>query len=499
MKPDEKSIVFQELEVLEKFVCESPEHEIQDAANYIFERVELNSGRIRNTDEDAYLVPRFMSVIERIKEYLGTQEKETVPAQDENSNLGKWDGWYSNITPDDIGAFRYGDTETYQMAAEFLSDLESVEDWGCGTGGFKRFCKSPYIGIDGSKTPFADKIVDLCKYRSSVDGVMMRHVLEHNYQWEKILANAVASAKKKFCLILFTPFQTEGSIVLAQNLKYGVDVPDLGFRREDIEKHFAGWDFESSTLSTATGYGIEHVYLATKKTSICIISANLGGIDDCKMTKHAKQELPAGWSVDHFHYDDSNTKLRKEALHPRMQAKVFKMYGWQLHPGYGYYIWLDSSVIITSPQMVKWMVDICGSNDMAAFRHIINSTIKAEAKCCLWGIQQGYPYFVNRYDSEPIDDQINHYYRNEPGFKDWFLIEAGAFLYKPTVSVKKMLQDWYLECCRWTCQDQLSLPVVIQRHGIRTSWFDSTIHNNNYLDVDRKFTDSDFIPSRRDI
>jgi hypothetical protein len=90
----------------------------------------------------------------------------------DDSNLGKWNSWYAGVTLDDIGAFRYSDTETYQMAAEFLSDLDSVEDWGCGTGGFKRVCKSPYVGLDGSNTPFADKIVDLCDYRSSVDGVM---------------------------------------------------------------------------------------------------------------------------------------------------------------------------------------------------------------------------------------------------------------------------------------------------------------------------------------
>ena len=55
--------------------------------------------------------------------------------------LGKWDNWYKGLTKKDLGAFLYGDTETYKLAAEFLSDMKVVEDWGCGVGGFKRFYK----------------------------------------------------------------------------------------------------------------------------------------------------------------------------------------------------------------------------------------------------------------------------------------------------------------------------------------------------------------------
>jgi hypothetical protein len=73
-----------------------------------------------------------------------------------------------------------------------------VEDWGCGGGGFRRFCLSPrYIGLDGSKTPFADKIVDLCTYSLIAPGIMMRHILEHNYEWERILVSAVRSFQEK--------------------------------------------------------------------------------------------------------------------------------------------------------------------------------------------------------------------------------------------------------------------------------------------------------------
>jgi len=54
----------------------------------------------------------------------------------------KWNNWYKDLTMQDIGSFRYGNTITYELGYEFLKSLDKIEDWGCGAGGFKRFfCK----------------------------------------------------------------------------------------------------------------------------------------------------------------------------------------------------------------------------------------------------------------------------------------------------------------------------------------------------------------------
>lgn len=170
--------------------------------------------------------------------------------------MGKWNKWYKDVKT--MGSAN--GQETYKMAADFLADMSEVEDWGSGTGGFKRFYKGKYIGIDGSVTPFVDKIVDLRTYKSEVDGIIMRHVLEHNYDWEKVLAGAVSSFKKKFCLVIFTPFVKE-THEIAHNKKHGVDVPDIAFSKKDIERFFKGlkWKLQKN-LKTKTGYRVEHVY-----------------------------------------------------------------------------------------------------------------------------------------------------------------------------------------------------------------------------------------------
>jgi hypothetical protein len=89
----------------------------------------------------------------------------------------------------------------------------------------------------------------------------MRHILEHNYDWPKILDNAVRSFTRKFCLILFTPFAEETQEI-AHNRAHGVDVPDISFSRCDVEGHLAGLRWELfENIATSGGYGTEHVYL----------------------------------------------------------------------------------------------------------------------------------------------------------------------------------------------------------------------------------------------
>jgi len=180
----------------------------------------------------------------------------------------KWNLWYKDLNINTMGSFMYGDTVTYQLGYDFLKSCETVEDWGCGAGGFKRFFNdstTKYIGIDGSKTPFSDIKADLIEYTSNVEGIFMRHILEHNYQWKVVLENACKSFSKKMCLVLFTQFSEETKEI-AHNLQHGVDVPDLSFNKDDLVSVFEKYNikYELVTMQTATGYGVEHIFYLTK-------------------------------------------------------------------------------------------------------------------------------------------------------------------------------------------------------------------------------------------
>ncbi len=159
-----------------------------------------------------------------------------------------------------LGQFPYDDETTYKKGMAFLDGHGIIEDWGCGTTYAKRFVKkSTYIGIDGSKSSFTDKVVDLRKYTSDIDCIFMRHVLEHNYDWRKVLSNAVSSFKKRMVLIIFTPFTNK-----TQQIATWSGIPDIAFRKKDLTKFFRQLKYTEESLKTDTQYNTEHIFYIEK-------------------------------------------------------------------------------------------------------------------------------------------------------------------------------------------------------------------------------------------
>ena len=179
---------------------------------------------------------------------------------DDWTNVGKWDAWYEEA----VAEAPYGDEATYRMAAAFFSDCASVEDWGCGLGWFRRYIPtSRYRGVDGSMSRFADEVVDLASYRSAAEGVLLRHVLEHDYRWQAILENAVASFSRKLVLVLYTPVG-EHCTELAFYDDPGVPALSLPFT--GLTSRLAGLDCQVHFVASATDYGGETVFYVRRPT-----------------------------------------------------------------------------------------------------------------------------------------------------------------------------------------------------------------------------------------
>jgi hypothetical protein len=172
------------------------------------------------------------------------------------SSVGKWDRWYGLLgsKPEP-----YGLSETYELGADWLSPCELIADWGCGKGWMRQFVSPErYLGIDGSQTPFADVVADLTTYRSAVPGVFVRHVLEHDWEWQRILDNALASTRERLCLVVFTPLAD-----VTHEIAYADDpgVPDISFRLADLTDRIgaAGFEWFVETLASDTQYGTETI------------------------------------------------------------------------------------------------------------------------------------------------------------------------------------------------------------------------------------------------
>jgi hypothetical protein len=166
----------------------------------------------------------------------------------------QWDSHYRGL----VEPVSYGDLESYYAAADWLDGCQTVEDWGCGGGYFRHFVKGSYLGIDGSESPFADLVADLRTYPSTrPDGIVLRHVLEHDHDWAMILDNALDSFVRRLFVALFTPLADETRVLMTEPA-YG-DVPVIAFRLTDLTDRFpedVTWTNETIE-APGSAYGVE--------------------------------------------------------------------------------------------------------------------------------------------------------------------------------------------------------------------------------------------------
>lgn len=184
------------------------------------------------------------------------------------SNLGRWTPWYEKLA---AGAAPqpYGSSPMYALGAEYLEPCSLVEDWGCGMGWMRNLIPPErYRGIDGTASPFCDEVVDLAEYRSKVPGIFMRGVIEHCYDWEKVLTNAVRSFTERMVLVLFTPLSDSTQEI---GFTEELGVPDISFSLDDLEDVFMstrdGVNWVYRTEKSQTAYGQEWGFFLDKAVS----------------------------------------------------------------------------------------------------------------------------------------------------------------------------------------------------------------------------------------
>jgi hypothetical protein len=176
--------------------------------------------------------------------------------QTQPTNIGKWATWYQDLE----APWAYGDPTSYEIGAAWLAGCTLIEDWGCGAGWLRTLLPPErYWGLDSTASPFCDAVFDLVTYRSRVPGVFLRHVLEHNEAWARILDNAVASFTDRMVLILFTP-ERPVTEVIAWHSEIGV--PDIAFRLTDLTDRFPpDVTYTVHWIPSGTQYGEETILL----------------------------------------------------------------------------------------------------------------------------------------------------------------------------------------------------------------------------------------------
>lgn len=184
---------------------------------------------------------------------------------------------------------------------------------------------------------------------------------------------------------------------------------------------------------------------------IAVLQTSLGGFD--KKIEHVKQTIP----YDYHLFTDDNFPPRP-VMHPRLQAKIPKMFGWQLKPDYDYYLWLDGNIALNNEKTLEYFLSKIKGYDFVTINHHRRNTIYWEMRYLLRGLKEQSIYLVNRYEGEwwkELYDAIKDY-------EDKALYIGGIFMYRNSPKVREALKEWWYFVSRYCVQDQLSFPYVLR-------------------------------------
>lgn len=147
-------------------------------------------------------------------------------------------------------------------------------------------------------------------------------------------------------------------------------------------------------------------------------------------------------------------------LTPRLQYRMPKLFGWEMYPGFEYYIWLDGSVSLIRPDSAQWLLDQLGDNDMAVFKHPWRSSIREEADHIEEYLQKGNEYITTRYKNGLHKEQLA-LIQGDKSYTDNHLYASTAFVYRNTPKVKEVLDYWWFLQSRYYTCDQLAFTYAL--------------------------------------
>ena len=214
------------------------------------------------------------------------------------------------------------------------------------------------------------------------------------------------------------------------------------------------------------------------KNKVAIISSNLGSFD--KINPHMEQSIP----FDYFLFTDENFPPRSKAMTPRLQARIPKCFGWQLVPGYDYYLWIDGNLTLKHRDSLKYFLDSCQGYDLVALQHHRRPNIRQEVRYIRKGMRQESMYLIERYNNELLKEQ-HRIIQNDKDYIDDMLLLSGVFMYRNTPEVQTALKEWWYHITRYHIVDQIGFVYSIKNAGLKINKLMDIYNDCWYLGVQK--------------
>lgn len=142
----------------------------------------------------------------------------------------------------------------------------------------------------------------------------------------------------------------------------------------------------------------------------------------------------------------------------RRHAKIYKVLPHLFVPGYDYYIWIDATHSVNQePKSIveKYLKD----SDIALFKHPERNCVYEEAEL-IKKIKFDYPTLVSRQMS---------FYKSKEYPRNNGLYELPCRIQRNTSQINTLMLSWWEQICMFASRDQLSMPFVLNMHGIKPS------------------------------
>jgi hypothetical protein len=188
--------------------------------------------------------------------------------------------------------------------------------------------------------------------------------------------------------------------------------------------------------------------------------------------------------VDQVYYNDNNSASRANSLHPRTKGKIPKMMEWYDHPGYDYYLWVDSKFTLWEgflENMLEYEKD--SEADLFFFNHPERSSTKAEMDFMAEKMKNGDTYLLSRYEGEIMEEKVNQYLADQT-FIDNKLFYCGLFMYTSRLVENRdfnFMVDWFLHSVMYHTQDQLWFPYLLHKHRVKYRVYTKHMLQNNFM------------------
>lgn len=213
---------------------------------------------------------------------------------------------------------------------------------------------------------------------------------------------------------------------------------------------------------------------------IAVLTANLGNFDT--PVDPVIQDLPRGISEIKFHRFTDDNFPPITGLTPRMQYRIPKLFGWQMFPGYDYYLWLDGSVSLERKNSVGWFLDKCRGYDIALFKHPWRNTMKEETDHIADKLTKNSRYIISRYKNGLHKEQLTECLA-DPKFEDKILYTSTAFIYHNTKKIQKAMKLWWYYQSRYFTCDQIVLPYVVFKNKLKVNMINVNQYKTEYLSL----------------